>query len=297
MRKNETVTLDTATTIRPVSESCTRSSHRSHSYLTVRERKKAWEWVVCIIFFLLYRLYPVTPVHMFWIRVSDTKYLEKRIVHDWQSKSDSDILQVFADRCWRTVAGNWIAQKQGQQRHMVLMRFGSLGFQTDQIEKYIQLSSKFGIWIRYLCLSQTQIVTIDISKECTKANLNGSRLPGHPWQPNLGPKHKHIQVTTGGATLSKPLSSPQKESHDTTEFPERDMSATIVLWLIPAKTSDTHCRESPSAWRTEHKKHVHLSFILNNGKLSLRRATALVSLEMIDPKKNPFNCTSKKDVW
>ena len=41
-----------------------------------------------------------------------------------------------------------------------------------------------------------------------------------------------------------------------------------------------------------------MSFILNNGKLSPRRATALVALEMIDPKKNPFNCTSKKkDVW
>jgi len=44
----------------------------------------------------------------------------------------------------------------------------------------------------------------------------------------------------------------------------------------------------------EHKKHVHVSFILNNGKLSPRRATALVAIEMIDPKKNPFNCTSKK---
>jgi len=44
-------------------------------------------------------------------------------------------------------------------------------------------------------------------------------------------------------------------------------------------------------------KHVHASFILNNGKLSPRRATALVALEMIDPKKNPFNCTYKKDVW
>jgi len=60
--------------------------------------------------------------------------------------------------------------------------------------------------------------------------------------------------------------------------------------------SDTRCRESPSAWRTENKKHVHVSFILNNGKLSPRRVVALVTLEMIDPKKNPFNCTSKKDV-
>jgi len=40
---------------------------------------------------------------------------------------------------------------------------------------------------------------------------------------------------------------------------------------------------------------VHVSFILNNGKLSPRRADALSALEMIDPKKNPFNCTSKKD--
>ena len=63
------------------------------------------------------------------------------------------------------------------------------------------------------------------------------------------------------------------------------------------ETSDTCCRESPSAWGTEHKKHVHVSLILNDGKLSPRRATALVALEMIDPKKNPFNCTSKKDVW
>ena len=30
-------------------------------------------------------------------------------------------------------------------------------------------------------------------------------------------------------------------------------------------SSDTRCRESPSAWGTEHKKHVHVSFILNNG--------------------------------
>ena len=45
-------------------------------------------------------------------------------------------------------------------------------------------------------------------------------------------------------------------------------------------------------------RNMHVSFIFNNGKLSPRRATALVALEMIDPKKkNPFNCTSKKDVW
>ena len=36
--------------------------------------------------------------------------------------------------------------------------------------------------------------------------------------------------------------------------------------LVP--TSDTRCRESPSAWGTEHKKHVHVSFILNNGSRS-----------------------------
>ena len=36
------------------------------------------------------------------------------------------------------------------------------------------------------------------------------------------------------------------------------------------------------------KKHVHVSFILNNGKLSPRRADALVALEMIDPKKESF---------
>jgi len=70
----------------------------------------------------------------------------------------------------------------------------------------------------------------------------------------------------------------------------------VLKWCICmlVVNSDTRCRESPSAWGTEHKKHVHVSFILNNGKLSPRRATALVALEMIDPKKNPFNCTSKK---
>ena len=52
--------------------------------------------------------------------------------------------------------------------------------------------------------------------------------------------------------------------------------------------SETRCRESPSAWRTKHKKHVHVSFILNNGKISPRRATALVALEMIDQKKESF---------
>ena len=67
--------------------------------------------------------------------------------------------------------------------------------------------------------------------------------------------------------------------------------------MLQIHKSDTRCRESPSAWRTEHKKHVHVSFILNIGKLLPRRATALVALEMIDPKKNPFNCTCKKDVW
>ena len=35
----------------------------------------------------------------------------------------------------------------------------------------------------------------------------------------------------------------------------------------------------------QQKKTVHVSFILNNGKLSPHRATALVALEMIDPKK------------
>jgi len=37
--------------------------------------------------------------------------------------------------------------------------------------------------------------------------------------------------------------------------------------LVTDQSSDTRCRESPSAWGTEHKKHVHVSFILNNGKL------------------------------
>jgi len=81
------------------------------------------------------------------------------------------------------------------------------------------------------------------------------------------------------------------------------MAVVADMWIGQRPTnihiciSDTRCRESPSAWRTEHKEHVHVSFILNNGKLSPRRATALVALEMIDPKNNPFNCTSKNDVW
>ena len=33
----------------------------------------------------------------------------------------------------------------------------------------------------------------------------------------------------------------------------------------------------------------HVSFILNNGKLSPRLAPVYVALEVINPKKNPFN--------
>jgi len=75
------------------------------------------------------------------------------------------------------------------------------------------------------------------------------------------------------------------------------LQVSISVNMFICTYSDTRCRESPSAWRTEHKKYVHVSFILNNGKPSPRRACALVALLMIDPKKNPFNCTSKKDVW
>jgi len=42
----------------------------------------------------------------------------------------------------------------------------------------------------------------------------------------------------------------------------------VHLFFVFFVYSDTRCRESPSAWGTEHKKHVHVSFILNNGSHS-----------------------------
>ena len=65
----------------------------------------------------------------------------------------------------------------------------------------------------------------------------------------------------------------------------------------PTPPSDTRCRESPSAWRTEHKKHVHVSFILNNGKPSPRRALASCSSWWSIQKRTLSTVLSKKDVW
>jgi len=55
---------------------------------------------------------------------------------------------------------------------------------------------------------------------------------------------------------------------------ENSSPNTVCVWqwlgegLGDSVYSDTRCRESPSAWGTEYKKHVHVSFILNNGSHS-----------------------------
>jgi len=64
-------------------------------------------------------------------------------------------------------------------------------------------------------------------------------------------------------------------------------AARILFRFI--QITDTRCRENlRQRVSIEHKKHVHVSFILNNGKPSPRRVLASCSFAMIKPKKESF---------
>ena len=72
-------------------------------------------------------------------------------------------------------------------------------------------------------------------------------------------------------------------------------AARILFRFI--QITDTRCRENlRQRVSIEHKKHVHVSFILNNGKPSPRRALASCSSWWSIQKKTLSTVLSKKDV-